>query len=331
MPVVAAAGATADATSSAGGSSNNSSSTAAITSAAAAAVVPDELQLMLVRQRLAAVISWRDQAARAGGCSAHYAVEGRTQGGAVGRDVLLCSMTAALPAPLGASPSADLCQHTPTKTPSHAFTLLTLTNKLSTFSLTTSSPSHLSSHTNPEDEGPQYILPDAAMLELVSQPPTTAKQLLAVITSHCDTLDAAVQHLPAAPRWAVSQPVRKAAKQLVQLLQNPASGAAAGVVFGGSGQQLAAAAGGSGSDSEVAGDATAAGSSSGAVGGNVGTLPPLMMVNGQLVAANSSAAATGSNSSSSGGKGRSRRDDGQFRERMIKKFSAKTQVWAGCG
>jgi hypothetical protein len=166
-------------------------------------------------------------------------------------------------------------------------------------------------------------------LDLVSQPPSTAKQLLAVITSHCDTLNAAVQHLPAAPRWAVSQPVRKAAKQLAQVLQNPAAGGAAGVVFGASGQQLAAAAG-SGSDGKAAGEGTAAGGSSNSgafVGG--GILPPLMMVNGQMVAANSSAAATGSNSS--GGKGRSRRDDGQFRERMIKKFSAKTQVWVDCG
>jgi hypothetical protein len=154
------------------------------------------------------------------------------------------------------------------------------------------------------------------MLELVSHPPTTAKQLLALVQQHTATLNAAVQHLPAAPHWSVSPAVKKGASQLVQLLQtrsfdcwgkeNP--GLKDGSLQEGSGIEAA----GEGAEAAAAGTAGSNSSSSRSTG-----LP--LMVNGQLVQR------AGAAVPQKEGRKKSKRD-GDFRERLIKKFSAKTQV-----
>jgi hypothetical protein len=158
------------------------------------------------------------------------------------------------------------------------------------------------------------------MLELVSHPPTTAKQLLSVVQQHTATLNAAVQHLPAAPHWAVSPAVKKGATQLMQLLQarsfecgdqdsNP--GLKNGSLQEASGIEAA----GEGTEATAAGTAGSDSSSGRSAGLS-------LMVNGQLVQRGAVPQKEGRKKS---------KRDGDFRERLIKKFSAKTQVRpSGC-
>eukprot|EP00775_Hariotina_reticulata_P003770 gene3770-4029_t len=72
-----------------------------------------------------------------------------------------------------------------------------------------------------DDEGIQFILPDAAMFQLAQLPPASARQLLRVVKRAVDALNQAVQHLrPYASTWLVSPAVRRSAKQLVRMLKN---------------------------------------------------------------------------------------------------------------
>lgn len=156
------------------------------------------------------------------------------------------------------------------------------------------------------------------MLELVNQPPTTANQLLAVAEQHASNLNAAVQHVPAAPKWVVSSAVKKGVKQLVQLLQQPTAAAAA---QGGTGPDALDSDSNAVSTSDAA--AATAGNVHAAVGAAVQAGLPLL-VNGQLVVSTG-----GQQGEQQGGASRKKhKSDEEFRARLIKKFSAKTQV--GC-
>lgn len=215
-----------------------------------------------------------------------------------------------------------------------------------------------------DDEGPQYILPDAAMLALADRPPATAKELLSLVKVHVNTLNTAVQHLPCAPKWAVSAAVQKSARQLVQLLQQATSGyhcdscqdppgcqdccqASSGQTTVNS-QQPDAASCSSGSSFALAGaagqqqqrherlnglhaanEATAA-----AAVATAASAGPAVVVGGVLVSAGA-ARSRGLNvpghmmggPGQQAGRRKRREEDGEFRQRLIKKFSAKTQVW----
>lgn len=173
-----------------------------------------------------------------------------------------------------------------------------------------------------DDEGPQYTLPDAALLELVRQPPTTAKQLLAVVEQHTRNLNDAVQHLPAAPRWAVSAAVKKSAKQLVLLLQGTSAATTdSSTEQQGLGAPTGAAAAAAAAGAGAAGEAAASGQPQAA-----GGLP--LMVGGQLVGRFDLQGGVQQQPEGGGVQKRKKKDkaNGELRERMIKKFSAKTQV-----
>eukprot|EP00879_Flechtneria_rotunda_P011906 GHRR01012435.1.p1 GENE.GHRR01012435.1~~GHRR01012435.1.p1 ORF type:complete len:931 (+),score=387.60 GHRR01012435.1:2246-5038(+) len=204
------------------------------------------------------------------------------------------------------------------------------------------------------DEGLQFILPEAPMLELAQQPPSTAKQLLAVVQHHVKALNTAVQHLLYAPKWGVSSAVKKAAKQLVQQLQAATEGqcrancsslylnASAGGLpahvapFAGSNRQ----AGATGSMAHAV-DAANGGSIFAGHAGDINYYAGLLAGQGGISQGDSSeclgmqgpAAAQQLGSGHDllkGGRRQRKGTDEQFRERMIKKFSAKTQVYDNC-
>jgi hypothetical protein len=177
------------------------------------------------------------------------------------------------------------------------------------------------------------------MLALADSPPSTAKQLLTTVQQHVATLNAAVQHLPYAPHWAVSAAVRRSAKQLQQLLQEAtASGyqdSSSCQASQPGPQDLSGQAAGLTASSALAGAvaANAQGENhheqalqSAAAAAGVG---PAVMIGGRLVAAGVLLQARGP------GVGqmprRRRRHDGEHREKLIKKFSAKTQVRGPAG
>lgn len=154
----------------------------------------------------------------------------------------------------------------------------------------------------------------------MGQPPSTAKQLLSVVERHTASLNTAVQHLPAAPHWAVSAAVRKGAKQLLALLAGAT--AAAGSADSSTGAaEGAPAEGASGSNAAAAaGTGTADGSSSVAAG------TPALMVNGQLLVLPQLQGEQQQQQGPGGTRQKRDKSNGEFRARLIKKFSAKTQV-----
>jgi hypothetical protein len=187
-----------------------------------------------------------------------------------------------------------------------------------------------------DDEGPQFILPDAALLELLSCPPTTTRALLRVIRRHTAALNAAVAHLPAAPAWRVSAAAQRGAPQLLAMLQGAGArgarggDAAAAAAAGGGGAAAAAAAAAYGSvdaAAAAAGVRAAAGLPI-AVGGVLVAPPDAAAQGGSSGGGGHDSSSRSTNSPSSRKKKKSSvsRSDAEFRERMIKKFSAKTQV-----
>jgi hypothetical protein len=172
-------------------------------------------------------------------------------------------------------------------------------------------------------------------MELVAQPPTTATQLLAVVAKHAAAMNAAVQHLPSAPVWQVSAAVKASAKLLVQLLQGGAaagsssSSRASGPQASGLGHQDAPAAatglnvdGGDSSSNAAAAAAAAAGGLPIMVGGVLAPAPA-------DTAAAAAAAGEGAEQKQKQKKKRLSKTDEAFRQRMIRKFSAKSQVGGG--
>jgi hypothetical protein len=186
------------------------------------------------------------------------------------------------------------------------------------------------------------------MLALADSPPTSAKQLLTLVQHYVATLNAAVQHLPYAPRWSVSAAVRRSAKQLVQLLRDatasgyqdsPSSscqptsqqpGSEAGGLTDASGPAgLSSAAAG-----QVNGQAGHAGAAAGSghqpAAAAAAAVGPSVMVGGRLVTAGVLQQGGVNGAGQLMGPGqmprRRRRHDGEHRAKLIKKFSAKTQV-----
>lgn len=134
---------------------------------------------------------------------------------------------------------------------------------------------------------------------------------------HTDSLNAAVQHLPAAPTWGISSAVRKAGKQLVLLLQG--AGAAAG--------DAAVPEGHLGSSDGVAAVAAADATGEAAAAGGAASAGIPLMVNGVLVGKAGGSGVAQANGAAGQKKRKDRnKKDREFRERLIKKFSAKTQV-----
>lgn len=176
------------------------------------------------------------------------------------------------------------------------------------------------------------------MLALADSPPATAQQLLTIVQQHVATLSAAVQHLPYAPRWAVSAAVRRGAKQLQQLLQEAtASGyqdsSCQASQLGprdASGCQAAGLTAPAGLLGLLAGNIEPASQAAAATGQHqsaaaAAAVGPAVMVGGRLVAAG---VLQGGGLPGAVGQlpRRRRRQEGEHRAKLIKKFSAKTQV-----
>jgi hypothetical protein len=186
-----------------------------------------------------------------------------------------------------------------------------------------------------DDEGVQYTLPDAAMFQLALHPPTSARQLLRAVRQAADALNQAVKHLqPYAASWQISSAVRRSAKHLVKTLSVDAFSSAGASIDSTLLQEAAAAAAAAPSESasstgkagQVGPTATAAGllplqqqqqqqQQQDSVGG---WLHP----RDELMSAAAAAAAGGSGKK----KLRTDKESREFREKMIKKFSAKSQV-----
>jgi hypothetical protein len=180
------------------------------------------------------------------------------------------------------------------------------------------------------------------MLALADSSPATAQQLLTLVQRHVANLNAAVQHLPYAPRWSVSTAVRRSARQLVQLLQDAtasgyqdsaSSSCQASSQQPGSQDCTSSQAGGlTDAVGQVNGHASHASAAAAGLGRQsaAAVVGPSVMVGGRLVTAGVLQQGGGNGAGQMLGAGqmprRRRRQDGEHRAKLIKKFSAKTQV-----